>query len=162
MSCLPFFLIPNNNWDGVIYDYAFSINDFSIIEYWYKISRINFQLFLANALYFLYHNLNLSYDIVFDVFTTIAFILYIYEINIFCKKTFNLASPKQLGEILFDDLKLESNPKKTKTGQYSTSEETLSKLSKKHEIVTKILDWRSLQKLMSTYINALPHFPYVS
>ena len=74
----------------------------------------------------------------------------------FCKKTFNLASPKQLGEILFDDLKIESNPKKTKTGQYSTSEETLSKLSKKHEIVTKILEWRSLQKLMSTYINALP------
>ena len=78
---------------------------------------------------------------------------YIFD---FCKKTFNLASPKQLGEILFDDLKIESNPKKTKTGQYSTSEETLSKLSKKHEIVTKILDWRSLQKLMSTYINALP------
>ena len=75
----------------------------------------------------------------------------------FCKKTFNLASPKQLGEILFDDLKIESNPKKTKTGQYSTSEETLSKLSKKHEIVTKILEWRSLQKLMSTYINALPN-----
>ncbi len=74
----------------------------------------------------------------------------------FCKKTFNLASPKQLGEVLFDDLKIESNPKKTKTGQYSTSEETLSKLSKKHEIVTKILEWRSLQKLMSTYINALP------
>ena len=74
----------------------------------------------------------------------------------FCKKSFNLASPKQLGEILFDDLKIESNPKKTKTGQYSTSEETLSKLSKKHEIVTKILEWRSLQKLMSTYINALP------
>ena len=74
----------------------------------------------------------------------------------FCKKPFNLSSPKQLGEILFDDLKIESNPKKTKTGQYSTSEETLSKLSKKHEIVTKILEWRSLQKLMSTYINALP------
>ena len=74
----------------------------------------------------------------------------------FCKKTFNLASPKQLGEILFDDLKIESNPKKTKTGQYSTSEETLSKLSKNHVIVTKILEWRSLQKLMSTYINALP------
>ena len=74
----------------------------------------------------------------------------------FCKKTFNIASPKQLGEILFDDLKIESNPKKTKTGQYSTSEETLSKLSKKHEIVTKILEWRSLQKLMSTYISALP------
>ena len=79
-----------------------------------------------------------------------------YYIFNFFKKSFNLSSPKKLGEILFDDLKLESNPKKTKTGQYSTSEETLSKLSKKHEIVTKILDWRSLQKLMSTYINALP------
>ena len=101
MSCSPFFLIPNNNWDGVIYDYAFSINDFSIIEYWYKISRINFQLFLANVLYFLYHNLNLSYDIVFDFFTTIAFILYIYEINIFCKKTFNLEEEWRLVLILF-------------------------------------------------------------
>ena len=74
----------------------------------------------------------------------------------FCGKEFNLASPKQLGEVLFDDLKIESNPKKTKTGQYSTSEETLSKLSKKHTIVKEILDWRSLQKLMTTYINALP------
>ena len=75
----------------------------------------------------------------------------------FCDKEFNLASPKQLGEVLFDDLKIESNPKKTKTGQYSTSEETLSKLSKKHMIVKEILDWRSLQKLMTTYINALPN-----
>ena len=75
----------------------------------------------------------------------------------FCGKEFNLASPKQLGEVLFDDLKIESNPKKTKTGQYSTSEETLSKLSKKHKIVKEILDWRSLQKLMTTYINALPN-----
>jgi len=75
----------------------------------------------------------------------------------FCGKDFNLASPKQLGEVLFDDLKIESNPKKTKTGQYSTSEETLSKLSKKHTIVKEILDWRSLQKLMTTYINALPN-----
>ena len=74
----------------------------------------------------------------------------------FCDKEFNLASPKQLGEVLFDDLKIESNPKKTKTGQYSTSEETLSKLSKKHMIVKEVLDWRSLQKLMTTYINALP------
>ena len=74
----------------------------------------------------------------------------------FCKKEFNLASPKQLGEVLFDDLKIESNPKKTKTGQYSTSEETLSKLAKKHKIVKKILEWRSLQKLMTTYVNALP------
>ena len=75
----------------------------------------------------------------------------------FCDKEFNLASPKQLGEVLFDDLKIESNPKKTKTGQYSTSEETLSKLSKKHMIVKEVLDWRSLQKLMTTYINALPN-----
>jgi len=75
----------------------------------------------------------------------------------FCGKEFNLASPKQLGEVLFDDLKIESNPKKTKTGQYSTSEETLSKLSKKHTIVKEILDWRSLQKLLTTYINALPN-----
>ena len=74
----------------------------------------------------------------------------------FCKKEFNLASPKQLGEVLFDDLKIESNAKKTKTGQYSTSEETLSKLAKKHKIVKKILEWRSLQKLMTTYVNALP------
>ena len=75
----------------------------------------------------------------------------------FCRKEFNLASPKQLGEVLFDELKIESNPKKTKTGQYSTSEETLSKLSKKHAIVKEILQWRSLQKLMTTYINALPN-----
>ena len=75
----------------------------------------------------------------------------------YCGKNFNLASPKQLGLVLFDDLKIESNPKKTKTGQYSTSEENLSKLSKKHNIVKEILEWRSLQKLMTTYINALPN-----
>ena len=69
---------------------------------------------------------------------------------------FNLASPKQLGEILFDKLKIESKAKKTKTGQYSTSEETLSKLSEKHIIVEKILKWRSLQKLITTYVTALP------
>ena len=74
-----------------------------------------------------------------------------------CGKEFNLASPKQLGEVLFDDLKIESNPKKTKTGQYSTSEENLSKLAKKHTIVKEILDWRSLQKLMTTYVSALPN-----
>ncbi len=69
---------------------------------------------------------------------------------------FNIASPKQLGEILFDRLTLESNPKKTKTGQYSTSEDTLSKLAKKHEIAKLILEWRSLQKLLSTYVYSLP------
>ena len=65
---------------------------------------------------------------------------------------FNIASPKQLGEILFERLTLESNPKKTKTGQYSTSEDTLSKLAKKHEIAKLILEWRSLQKLLTTYV----------
>jgi|TARA_B100001093_G_scaffold498106_1_gene545823 DNA polymerase-1 len=69
---------------------------------------------------------------------------------------FNLASPKQLGEILFDKLKIVTNAKKTKTGQYSTGEETLSKLSDKHKIVRKILKWRSLQKLITTYVTALP------
>lgn len=69
---------------------------------------------------------------------------------------FNLASPKQLGEVLFNHLKLDDNAKKTKTGQYSTSEETLSRLRKKHPIVEKILLFRSLQKLRSTYVDALP------
>ena len=69
---------------------------------------------------------------------------------------FNIASPKQLGEILFERLSLESNPKKTKTGQYSTSEDTLSKLAKKHQIAKLILEWRSLQKLLTTYVYSLP------
>ncbi len=74
----------------------------------------------------------------------------------FCGKEFNLASPKQLGEVLFDDLKIISNPKKTKSGQYSTSEEMLSKLVKNHPVIADILYWRSLQKLLSTYVIALP------
>ena len=80
------------------------------------------------------------------------------EIEIFkvCGVEFNIASPKQLGEVLFEKLILESNPKKTKTGQYSTSEDTLSKLAKKHEVVKLILEWRSLQKLLTTYVYNLP------
>ena len=69
---------------------------------------------------------------------------------------FNLASPKQLGPILFDKLKLVDKPKKTKTGQYSTAEEVLSYLAKDHPIVADILEWRSLQKLQNTYLTALP------
>jgi len=69
---------------------------------------------------------------------------------------FNISSPKQLGEILFDHLKIDDKAKKTKTGQYSTSEEVLSKLKKKHPIVEKVLTFRSLQKLRSTYVDALP------
>ncbi len=70
-------------------------------------------------------------------------------------KEFNLASPKQLGVILFEDLKLVDKPKKTKTGQYSTSEEVLSKLDD-HKIIQDILAWRSLIKLQNTYVDALP------
>lgn len=72
-------------------------------------------------------------------------------------ETFNLASPKQLGPILFDKLKLVDKPKKTKTGQYSTAEDVLSYLAKDHPIVDNILEWRSLQKLLNTYVTALPH-----
>ncbi|NNJ89910.1 MAG: DNA polymerase I [Eudoraea sp.] len=70
--------------------------------------------------------------------------------------TFNIASPKQLGEILFDKLKLVSKPKKTKTGQYSTAEDVLSSLAKDHKIIRDVLDYRGLAKLKSTYVDALP------
>jgi DNA polymerase-1 len=69
---------------------------------------------------------------------------------------FNIASPKQLGEILFNKLKLVDKPKKTKTGQYSTSEDVLSSLSKEHDIIKDVLNYRGLAKLKSTYIDALP------
>jgi DNA polymerase-1 len=80
------------------------------------------------------------------------------EKNIFnhSEEEFNLASPKQLGDILFEKLKIIDKPKKTKTGQYSTSEEVLSGLSKNHEIINEVLKWRSLQKLINTYVDALP------
>lgn len=71
-------------------------------------------------------------------------------------QTFNLSSPKQLGEILFDKLKLDPKAKKTKTGQYMTGEEVLSKLEAEHTIARYILDFRELQKLKSTYVDALP------
>ena len=69
---------------------------------------------------------------------------------------FNLASPKQLGDILFEKLKIDSKPKKTKTGQYATSEEVLAPFAAKHKIVADILEWRQVQKLKSTYVDALP------
>ena len=69
---------------------------------------------------------------------------------------FNIASPKQVGEVLFDRLKIIDKPKKTKTGQYVTSEEVLESLKGKHEIVGKILEHRGLKKLLGTYIDALP------
>ena len=69
---------------------------------------------------------------------------------------FNIASPKQVGEILFDKLKIVEKAKKTKTGQYVTSEEVLQQLRNKHEIVADILEHRGLKKLIGTYIDALP------
>ena len=77
----------------------------------------------------------------------------IYEI---AGETFNIASPKQLGEILFDKLKLVDKPKKTKSGQYSTAEDVLSYLAKDHKIIQNVLDFRGLSKLKSTYVDALP------
>ena len=77
----------------------------------------------------------------------------IYEL---AGQPFNIASPKQVGEILFDKLKIVEKPKKTKTGQYVTSEEVLQQLKNKHEIVADILEHRGLKKLIGTYIDALP------
>ena len=73
------------------------------------------------------------------------------------KVEFNLASPKQLGEVLFDHLKLVEKPKKTKTGQYKTSEDVLSYLAPDHKIIANILQWRGLVKLKNTYVDALPN-----
>ncbi len=72
-------------------------------------------------------------------------------------REFNLNSPKQLGEVLFDELRLVEKPKKTRTGQYATNEQVLASLAPKHPIVAELLEYRQLSKLKSTYIDALPH-----
>jgi DNA polymerase-1 len=77
----------------------------------------------------------------------------IYEL---AGETFNIASPKQVGEVLFDKLRIVEKAKKTKTGQYVTSEEVLESLRHKHPVVEKILEHRGLKKLLGTYIDALP------
>ena len=69
---------------------------------------------------------------------------------------FNIASPKQMGEVLFDVMKIDPKAKKTATGQYKTDEATLTKLAAEHEIVSKIVDYRKVNKLRSTYVDALP------
>ncbi|WP_065219136.1 MULTISPECIES: DNA polymerase I [Butyricimonas] len=79
----------------------------------------------------------------------------IYEI---AGKEFNISSPKQLGEILFDQMNIDPGNKKTKTGQYSTSEQVLSKLEEAHPIVGHILNYRGLKKLLTTYAEALPTY----
>lgn len=80
------------------------------------------------------------------------------EIKELADVDFNVASPKQLGEVLFEKMNLDDKAKKTKSGQYSTSEAVLAKLKGKHEIIQKILDFRSLKKLISTYVEALPNY----
>ena len=70
---------------------------------------------------------------------------------------FNIASPKQMGELLFEKMKLNKKPKKTKSGQYATSEEELLKLKGKHPIIEEILTFRGIKKLLSTYVDALPN-----
>ncbi len=77
----------------------------------------------------------------------------IYELS---GQEFNISSPKQLGDILFEKLKISSDAKKTKTKQYSTGEEVLVRLIDKHPVVEKVLEFRSLKKLLSTYVDALP------
>ena len=77
----------------------------------------------------------------------------IFEIS---REEFNISSPKQLGEILFEKMKVSKNPKKTKTGQYSTAEDILSNLAKDNDFVKLILKYRSVSKLLNTYIDSLP------
>lgn len=92
----------------------------------------------------------LAEDLNNDIETLVA---KIYEV---AGEEFNIASPKQLGIILFEKLKLVDKPKKTKTGQYKTGEDILSALAKEHEIIRDILEYRGLSKLKSTYVDALP------
>jgi DNA polymerase-1 len=80
------------------------------------------------------------------------------EIKEMAEVDFNVSSPKQLGDVLFDKMGLDSKAKRTKSGQYSTAEDVLAKLKGKHEIIQKILDFRSLKKLISTYVEALPTY----
>ena len=93
---------------------------------------------------------SLSGDLDHDILTL--------EANIYKEagEKFNIASPKQLGEILFGKMKLVAKPKKTKTGQYSTAEDVLSFLAKDHQIIADVLEYRGLAKLKSTYVDALP------
>jgi DNA polymerase-1 len=78
------------------------------------------------------------------------------EVYALAETEFNIGSPKQLGEVLFDKMKLIDKPKKTKTGQYATGEDILTALAPKHAIAQKILDYRVYEKLRSTYVDALP------
>ena len=103
--------------------------------------------------------INLNKDFLSDLSVELTKDIERLEKEIFSQadEEFNIASPKQLGEILFDKLKLVDKPKKTKTGQYSTAEDVLSYLSKDHQIVANVLEYRQYKKLQSTYLDALPN-----
>jgi len=95
-----------------------------------------------------------------EISRTLAAQLDTYQKQVFefAGREFNLNSPKQLGEVLFDELKLADKPKRTKTGQYTTNEEVLDQLATEHEIARVLLDYREASKLKSTYVDALPGF----
>ena len=102
--------------------------------------------------------INLDKDFLYSLNDELAIDINELEKQIFAQagEEFNIGSPKQLGEILFDKLKLVDKPKKTRTGQYSTAEDVLSYLAPDHDIIQHVLDYRGLSKLKSTYVDALP------
>lgn len=103
--------------------------------------------------------ININKDFLYTLSKDLAIDIERLEKRVFeqAGEEFNLASPKQLGPILFDKLRLVDKPKKTKTGQYSTAEDVLSYLAKDHQIVRDILEYRQYKKLQSTYVDALPN-----
>jgi len=103
--------------------------------------------------------INLNTEYLQELSTVITKDIQQLEMSIYeqAGEDFNLASPKQLGIVLFEKMKLVEKPKKTKTGQYATNEDVLSKLAADHEIIREIIEWRGLVKLKSTYIDALPN-----
>ena len=147
----------------------------------YEISCLAFQLKpLLKSDLVKFHQLNLYKNIEIPLLKTLALMeteginLDVNFLKILSKKTteelnditnkifelsgedFNISSPKQLGEILFEKMKISDKPKKTKTGQYSTSEEVLTELASKNDIVKLVLEYRSISKLLNTYIDSLP------
>lgn len=103
--------------------------------------------------------INLNTEYLAELSTTITKDIEVLETSIYSQagEDFNLASPKQLGIVLFEKMNLVEKPKKTKTGQYATGEDILSKLAAEHAIIKEIIEWRGLVKLKSTYIDALPN-----
>jgi DNA polymerase I len=105
-----------------------------------------------------FEGVKIDIDVLAELSKTLEGEIQVYQKDIheLAGMEFNIASPKQLGDVLFEKLKLDDKAKKTKTGQYQTGEEILSLIEDKHPIITKILDFRELVKLKNTYIDALP------